>query len=109
MSEPEPKNRAAGHYYLSNKEHDGSLDNGAVIPLSKLTKHGMTFTSEAEVAALFYNSRAALCSAALYVALRIVPCRRNGAPTTKDPCKSETTKQRRDYKQQDYGAFKITP
>ena len=58
LSEPESKSRAAGHYYLANKNND-SLSNGAVMTLSKIIKHVMTSASEAEVAALFYNCKAA--------------------------------------------------
>ena len=58
LSEPEFKSRAAGHYYLANKDN-GSLSNGAVLTLSKIIKHVMTYASEAEVAALFYNCKSA--------------------------------------------------
>ena len=58
LSELESKSRAAGHYYLTNKNND-SLSNGAVMTLSKIIKHVMTSASEAEVAAIFYNCKAA--------------------------------------------------
>ena len=47
LSEPESKSRAAGYFYLSNKNND-SLANGAVLTLSKIIKHVMTSASEAE-------------------------------------------------------------
>jgi len=58
LSEPESKSRAAGHYYLANKNNDG-LSNGAALTLSKIIKHVMTSASEAEVAAMFYNCKSA--------------------------------------------------
>ena len=56
LSEPESKSRAAGHYYLANKDNDG-LSNGAVMTLSKIIKHVMTSASEAEVAACFTTAK----------------------------------------------------
>ena len=35
LSEPESKSRAAGHYYLANKDNN-DLSNGAVLILSKI-------------------------------------------------------------------------
>jgi len=58
LSEPDSKSRAAGHHYLANKDND-NLSNGAVMTLSKIIKHVMTSASEAEVAAMFYNCKAA--------------------------------------------------
>ena len=57
LSEPESKSRAAGHYYLANKDND-NLSNEAVMTLSKIIKHVMTSASEAEVAVMFYNCKA---------------------------------------------------
>ena len=59
LTEPESKSRAAGHFYLSN-EKNYNLKNGAVLTLSKIIKHVMTSASEAEVAGLFYNCKAAI-------------------------------------------------
>ena len=58
LSEPESKSRAAGYYYLASKDND-NLSNSAVMTLFKIIKHVMTSASEAEVAALFYNCKAA--------------------------------------------------
>ena len=58
LSKPESKSRAAGHYYLANKDDD-DFSNGAVLTLSKIIKHVMTSASEAKVAALFYNCKVA--------------------------------------------------
>ena len=43
-----------------SKKDDRELRNGAVMTLSKIIKHVMSSASEAEVAALFYNSKVAL-------------------------------------------------
>ena len=59
LSEPGSKSRAAGHFYLT--KNDGQdLNNGAILTLSKIIKHVMGSASESEVAALFYNCKAAL-------------------------------------------------
>ena len=59
LSEPGSKSRAAGHFYLT-KNDDQDLNNGAILTLSKIIKHVMVSASESEVAALFYNCKAAL-------------------------------------------------
>ena len=58
LSEPDAKSRAAGHFYMG-KINDESFDNGTILTLSKIVKHGMTSASEAETAAQFYNCKAA--------------------------------------------------
>ena len=74
LSEPESKIRAVGHYYLADKDTD-DLSNGVVMTLSKIIKHVMTSASEAEVAAMFYNCKAAQ-------PLRIHSIGRNGTSAT---------------------------
>ena len=59
LSEPGSKSRAAGHFYLTSND-DRDLNNGAILTLSKIIKHVMGSASESEVAALFYNCKAAL-------------------------------------------------
>lgn len=59
LFEPGAKSRAGGHFYLKNKT-DRDFDNGAVLTLSKIIKHVMTSASEAEIAALFLNCKAAI-------------------------------------------------
>ena len=59
LSEPGAKSRAGGHFYLKNKT-DRDTNNGAVLTLSKIIKHVMTSASEAEIAALFLNCKAAI-------------------------------------------------
>lgn len=49
--------RAAGHFYLTNKSND-NFSHGAILTLSKIIKHVMTSSLEAETAALFYNCKA---------------------------------------------------
>ena len=52
LLEPEAKSRAAGHFYLG-KQNDEDFDNGAIMTLSKIIKHVMSSSLEAETAALF--------------------------------------------------------
>ena len=59
LSEPGAKSRAGGHFYLKDKT-DKDVNNGAVLTLSKIIKHVMTSASEAEIAALFLNCKAAI-------------------------------------------------
>ena len=59
LSDPESKSRAAGHFFLG-KQNNESFNNGAIMTLSKIIKHVMLSTSEAETAAIFYNCKAAL-------------------------------------------------
>ena len=59
LSEPESKSRAAGYFFLL-KQNNESFNNGAIMTLSKIIKHVMLSTSEAETAAIFYNFKAAL-------------------------------------------------
>ena len=59
LSKTGSKSRAAGHFYLTNK--DGKdMDNGAILTLSKIIKHVMGSASETEVATLFYNCKATI-------------------------------------------------
>ena len=59
LSEPNSQSRAAGHFYLTKKS-DQDYDNGAILTISNIIKHVMASASEAEVAALFYNCKAAI-------------------------------------------------
>ena len=59
LSEPDGRSRAGGHFYLS-KHNDENFNNGAILTLSTIIKHVMASASEAELAALFYNSKAAV-------------------------------------------------
>ena len=54
-SEKQARSRAGGHFYLTN--HDVEIfNNGAVLTISTIIKHIMASSSEAEIAAMFYNS-----------------------------------------------------
>ena len=44
LSEPGAKSRAGGHFYLKDKT-DRESNNGAVLTLSKIVKHVMSFAS----------------------------------------------------------------
>ena len=59
LSEPLSKSRAAGHFYLTNKD-DRDVNNGAILTLSKIIKHVMGSAGESEVAALYYNCKSAI-------------------------------------------------
>ena len=43
LSEPNTKSRAAGHFYLG-KLNDNFFDNGTILTLSKIIKHGVRKT-----------------------------------------------------------------
>ena len=59
LSEPKAKRRAGGHFWIGNK-NDEHFNNGAIVTLSSVIKHVMSSASEAELAALFYNCKAAV-------------------------------------------------
>ena len=55
LSEAKARSRSGGHFYLTNK-NDEKFQNGAVLTLSSIIKHIMASASEAELAAMFYNT-----------------------------------------------------
>ena len=59
FSAAKSQSRSGGHFYLINVD-DGEFRNGAVLTLSSIIKHIMASASEAELAAMFYNSREAI-------------------------------------------------
>ena len=59
LSEPHSKSRAGGHFYLT-RNNSKDINNGAILTLSKIIKHVVGSASESEVAALFYNCKAAI-------------------------------------------------
>ena len=59
LSEPKAKSRAGGHFWIGNKG-DKDFNNGAIVTLSSVIKHIMSSASESELAALFYNCKAAV-------------------------------------------------
>ena len=58
LVEPEARSRAGGFFYLGNT--DGKLINGSILIIAKVIKNVVSSASEAEIAALFINARAAL-------------------------------------------------
>ena len=59
LTEPKARSRAGGHFYMSsNSTH--SKDNGAVLNIAKIMKNVMTSAAEAEIGALYLNSRQAI-------------------------------------------------
>jgi hypothetical protein len=58
LVEPEARGRAGGFFFLGNK--DGKLINGSILIIAKIIKNVVSLASEAEIAALFINARAAL-------------------------------------------------
>ena len=59
LSEAKARSRAGGHFYLT-KQNDEEFNNGAVLTISTIMKHVLASASEAELAAMFYNSREAI-------------------------------------------------
>ena len=59
LSEQGSKSRAAGHFYLTNK-NDEDFNNGALLTLTSIIKHVISSASEAELAALFYGCKQAV-------------------------------------------------
>eukprot|EP00957_Ditylum_brightwellii_P195361 14884607-Ditylum_brightwellii.AAC.1 len=59
LSKKKAPSRAAGHFYLSNK-NDKEFNNDAILTLSTIIRHVVASASEAELAALFYNAREAV-------------------------------------------------
>jgi hypothetical protein len=58
LVEPEAQSRAGGFFYLGNK--DGKFINGSILIIAKIIKNVVASASEAEIAELFINARAAL-------------------------------------------------
>jgi hypothetical protein len=59
LSEPKARSRAGGHYFLSDNSKDPT-DNGAVLNVAQVIKNVMSSAAEAEIGALFLNSRQAI-------------------------------------------------
>ena len=59
LTEPKTRSRAGGHFYIcSGSTH--SKDNGAVLNVAKIMKNVMNSDAEAEIGALYLNSRQAI-------------------------------------------------
>jgi hypothetical protein len=59
LCEPKARSRAGGHFFLSNNDADPK-DNGAVLNIAKILKCVVSSAAEAEIGALFLNSRQAI-------------------------------------------------
>eukprot|EP00957_Ditylum_brightwellii_P186856 14229121-Ditylum_brightwellii.AAC.1 len=59
LLEEKAQGRAAGHFYLSNKD-DEEFNNGAILTLSTIIRHMVASASEAKLVALLYNAREAV-------------------------------------------------
>ena len=59
LSEPGEKSRAAGHFYLTDR-NDEDFNNRAVLTLLSIIKHVMSSALEAELAALYYGCKQAI-------------------------------------------------
>ena len=59
LCEPKAKSRAGGHFFLSDDAAD-PRDNGAVLNVASILKSVMSSAAEAEIGALFLNSRQAI-------------------------------------------------
>jgi hypothetical protein len=58
LSENEAKSRAGGFLYMgSNNKTDKKLTNGAILIISKVLKHIMSSAAEAEIGAVFINTK----------------------------------------------------
>ena len=59
LVEPKARSRGGGHYFLSDNAPDPA-DNGAVLNIAQIIKNVMSSAAEAEIGALFLNSRQAI-------------------------------------------------
>ena len=59
LIEPKARSRAGGHFFMSSAANNAK-DNGAVLNTAKIMKNVMTSAAEAEIGALFLNSRQAI-------------------------------------------------
>jgi hypothetical protein len=58
LSENETKSRAGGFFYMgSNNKTDKNLTNGAILIISKVLKHVMSSAAEAQLGAVFINTK----------------------------------------------------
>jgi hypothetical protein len=58
LSENEAKSRAGGFFYMGNTtKNNNKLTNGAILIVSKVLKHVMSSTAEAEIGAVFINAK----------------------------------------------------
>jgi hypothetical protein len=59
LSESKARSRAAGHFYMGNKEDPTDTRNGSILAFTQIMKSVMSSASEAEIGALFENCKRA--------------------------------------------------
>ena len=59
LTEPKERSRAGGHFFMSENNQDPK-NNGAVLNIAKIIKRVISSAAEAEIGALFLNSRQAI-------------------------------------------------
>ena len=59
LSKPKARSRADGHFFLSD-HYENPPNNGAVLNIAQIIKNVMNTAADAEVGALFINSRQAI-------------------------------------------------
>jgi hypothetical protein len=59
LSESKARSRAAGHFYMGNKENDDDTTNGSILATTSIMKAVLSSASEAEIGALFENTKRA--------------------------------------------------
>ena len=59
LTEPKARSRAGGHFFLSSNDAVPQ-NNGAVLSIAQITRNVMTSAADAEIAALFVNTRQAI-------------------------------------------------
>ena len=60
MAEPKSRSRAGGHFYLANEAEERDPANGPVHNIAQIIRNVMTLAADAEIGALFINSRFAI-------------------------------------------------
>ena len=82
LSEPKARSRAGGHFFMSN-DTPNPPNNGAVLNLAQIIKAVMTSAAEAELGALYINSREAVPQRILLEEM--------GHPQPKTPMQTDNT------------------
>ena len=59
LTEPKARSRAGGHFFLS-KNKENAENNGAILNIAKIIKSVVSSAAEAEIGALFINTRQAI-------------------------------------------------
>jgi hypothetical protein len=59
LSESKARSRAAGHYYMGNKDNDDDTHNGTILATTQIMNAVLSSASEAEIGAIFENTKQA--------------------------------------------------